>query len=45
MAIEPDRVPTSPLRGAGDRADDSGSWDLSAVTIRTLFEAFTEPAG
>jgi AcrR family transcriptional regulator len=44
VAIEPERVPMSPLRGYAERADD-GEWDLYATTVRTLFEAFTEPAG
>lgn len=41
VAIEPERVPVAPL--AGGRADE-GAWDLYATTVRTLFEAFTEPA-
>jgi AcrR family transcriptional regulator len=44
VAIEPERVPVSPLRGSGERRADDGEWDLYATTVRTLFEAFTEPA-
>jgi AcrR family transcriptional regulator len=44
VAIEPERVPTAPLGAAGELADDEGRWDLYATTVRTLLEAFTEPA-
>jgi AcrR family transcriptional regulator len=44
VAIEPERVPMSPLKGASERVAD-GEWDLYATTVRTIFEAFTEPAG
>lgn len=40
VAIEPERVPMAPTGGA----DDGDAWDLYATTVRTLFEAFTEPA-
>jgi AcrR family transcriptional regulator len=39
VAIEPDRVPMAP-----DRTGDGDAWDLYSTTVRTLFEAFTEPA-
>ena len=37
VAIEPERVPM-----AGQPGNDA-DWDLYATTVRTLFEAFTEP--
>jgi AcrR family transcriptional regulator len=45
VAIQPERVPVSPLGGPGERPADGGAWDLYATTVRTLLEAFTEPAG
>ena len=44
VAIEPDRVPMAPVHGPAGRGRDGASWDLYATTIRTLFEAVTEPA-
>jgi len=43
VAIEPERVPMSSSRSESDGREDDGAWDLYSTTVRTLFEAFTEP--
>jgi len=43
VAIEPDRVPMAP-HGGPDKHPDDDAWDLYSTTVRTLVEAFTEPA-
>lgn len=44
VAIEPERVPMSPPRSESNGREGNEAWDLYATTVRTLFEAFTEPA-
>ena len=40
VVIEPERVPMAPPGSP----EDGAAWDLYATTVRTLFEAYTEPA-
>ena len=44
VAIEPEGVPMHPPGSPEERREDDGAWDLYSTTVRTLFEAFTEPA-